>query len=149
MRWRRLERSNVPLEFELRMLSYSADHPLGLVTISLGILSMLASGCLGRVHPDYRPLNTFYLGILQISQCEERAHHRHSSAVSLPAQASQCIPKVVGPVCRRKTLVRQGDHRSHICNVNVWSAARLHGESVGEKTSLPKYIRPLGGDQLS
>ncbi len=34
-------------------------------------------------------------------------------------------------------------------NDNVWSAAGLQGKSVGEKTSLRKCIRPLGGDRLS
>jgi hypothetical protein len=29
---------------------------------------------------------------------------------------------------------------------NVWSAARLQGKSLVEKTSLRKCIRPLGGE---
>jgi hypothetical protein len=36
-----------------------------------------------------------------------------------------------------------------IASDNVWSAARLQGGSLVEKTSLRKCIRPLCGDRFS
>ena len=35
------------------------------------------------------------------------------------------------------------EERQHQCLENVWSAAGLRGKSLGEETSLRKYIRPL------